>query len=121
MNKRRLTCLANFLDTKVTDDWFDLDIIASAGFPEKECGSVACAMGWIPSAFPRRSDVTLEPVSDLAMASRCNIIKIFQFKLMANRYMLLHQTSTTTNVTAVIHYSSSIPCSFNHSLSVSLS
>jgi hypothetical protein len=53
MRKDRLLKLANFLEHNVKPHWFDLDIIASPGFEEKECGSAACAMGWIPSAFPR--------------------------------------------------------------------
>lgn len=50
--KDRLTKLANFLEEYVQDDWFNLDDWATPGFTEKECGTVACAVGWAPACFP---------------------------------------------------------------------
>lgn len=50
---KRLDHLADFLFEKVQDDWFDLKQWATSGFPYKECGTTACAIGWCPAAFPR--------------------------------------------------------------------
>lgn len=59
--KKRLLKLADFLD-KLPVEKFDYSIIAKeAGLPMKEalakgpvsCGSVACAIGWMPAVFPR--------------------------------------------------------------------
>ncbi len=50
--KQRLTILADFLATKVKPKWFNLSVWGDAGFPEKECGTTACAGGWATVAFP---------------------------------------------------------------------
>jgi len=49
--KRKLTKLANFLETKVKPKWFDLNSWAERGFQQKECGTTACAVGWATVAF----------------------------------------------------------------------
>ena len=56
----KLLKLAAFLETEVEDDWFDLKKWATAGFPEKVCGTVACAMGWATVCFPDQG-LTLVP------------------------------------------------------------
>lgn len=53
MNKTRLLKLADFLETKVKREWFDMDKFIDIGFKEKKCGTKACAAGWMPSCFPR--------------------------------------------------------------------
>lgn len=55
---KRLNKLADFLDT-VPRPKFDLSLIRREPNPdyahpkEVKCGTVACAMGWMPEAFPR--------------------------------------------------------------------
>ena len=57
---RRLTKLADFLEKKVQDAWFNLGTWAGSGFTEKKCGTTACAAGWATVCFPR-SGLELEP------------------------------------------------------------
>lgn len=61
MNRRRLLKLATFLDT-IPLKKFNFDIIASVGEKpmmealkagNRKCGTVGCAIGWLPAAFPR--------------------------------------------------------------------
>lgn len=61
VHKRRLLKLAAFLDT-LPRAKFDFSIIARQdGLPflkalkagDKACGTVACAVGWMPAVFPR--------------------------------------------------------------------
>lgn len=47
MNKERLLKLANFVK-KLDKDDFDLGVVRQ----ELECGTIACAIGWCPNAFP---------------------------------------------------------------------
>ena len=51
--RRKFRKLATFLETKVKPGWFDLNLWATGGFPEKECGSTACACGWATVCFPK--------------------------------------------------------------------
>ncbi len=53
LTRRKLRKLANFLETHVKPDWFDLDSFATRGFTKKECGSTACALGWATVCFPK--------------------------------------------------------------------
>ena len=52
MRKDRLKKMADFLETQVKSKWFNLRIVASRGFSNRECGSAACVMGWTPAVFP---------------------------------------------------------------------
>lgn len=47
MNKERLLKLADFLETKVTDEHFDLNEY----WTDKSCGAVGCALGWSGICF----------------------------------------------------------------------
>ena len=60
--KAKLLKLADFLEQKVKDSWFDLGTWGDKGFPKKECGATACAAGWATVCFPR-SGLTLLPNS----------------------------------------------------------
>lgn len=42
----KLQTLAAFLRSYVQDEWFDLISWSTEGFPEQECGTTACAVGW---------------------------------------------------------------------------
>lgn len=53
LRKDRLRKLANFLENKVKPLWFNIEHFTSEGFPKRECGSSACAIGWTPAAFPK--------------------------------------------------------------------
>lgn len=56
--KQKLLKLADFLEHKVKSPWFDMETWADRGFPEKKCGTTACAVGWATVCFPR-SGLTL--------------------------------------------------------------
>ena len=58
--KKKLLKLADFLEFKVKNRWFDLEYWADREFPEKKCGTAACAAGWATVCFPR-SGLTLLP------------------------------------------------------------
>lgn len=49
--KRKLLKLANFLERKVQEDWFNINVFAHSGFDKKECGTAACAAGWATQCF----------------------------------------------------------------------
>lgn len=56
MNKRekdRLLKLAEFLETKVPSEHFDMGTWGDGDFKKHECRSVACALGWATAVFPR--------------------------------------------------------------------
>ncbi len=61
--KQKLLKLADFLEHKVKRGWFDLETWGTHGFPEKECGTTACAAGWATVCFPR-SGLSLVPSSN---------------------------------------------------------
>ncbi len=42
----KLDTLADFLESYVQDEWFDLLLWSTRGFPQQECGTTACAGGW---------------------------------------------------------------------------
>ena len=48
---KRLEQLADFLQHKVNNSWFNLDSWESDGWEQKECGSTACALGWATVRF----------------------------------------------------------------------
>ncbi len=52
MNIRRLNKLADFLD-KLSAPKFNFENVISAYDGFKECGTVCCAVGWMPVVFPR--------------------------------------------------------------------
>ncbi len=49
----KLLELARFLVEEVKSPWFDLNSWAEKGFPEKACGTTACAVGWATVCFPQ--------------------------------------------------------------------
>lgn len=56
MNKKRLLKLANFIE-KLPNKRLNMNVVALSNakgkMGYKECGSVACAMGWTPAVFPK--------------------------------------------------------------------
>jgi hypothetical protein len=63
MNTKRALKLADFLETQIKDEWFDLRFFGTKGFNEKKCGSTTCAMGWATVCFPK-SGLFLKDLSD---------------------------------------------------------
>jgi hypothetical protein len=53
MNIKKLLKLADFLEKEVKPTWFNLNIWATEGFNEKQCGSTACALGWCAVVFKK--------------------------------------------------------------------
>ena len=56
MNKRekeRLLKLADFLETEVPHEHFDMGDWGTGNFKQMKCGSAACALGWGSAVFPR--------------------------------------------------------------------
>lgn len=51
--KQKLRKLADFLERKVKDSWFSLEVWGNDGFVERKCGTTACAAGWATVCFPR--------------------------------------------------------------------
>ena len=51
--KQKLLKLADFLEHKVKSRWFNLGSWSTPGFPEKKCGTTACAGGWATVCFPK--------------------------------------------------------------------
>lgn len=51
MNKDRLLKLAEFLE-QLPSESFDFSSFVDSYDQEKECGSVCCAIGWMPKVFP---------------------------------------------------------------------
>ncbi len=49
----KLLELARFLVEEVKPKWFDLRSWAEKGFPQKKCGTTACAGGWATVCFPK--------------------------------------------------------------------
>ena len=64
--KQKLFKLADFLEHEVEDSWFDMDWWAAEGFPEKKCGTTACAAGWATVCFPD-SGLYLEGAEELGI------------------------------------------------------
>lgn len=59
----RLNKLANFLE-KLNPKKFNLSIIAKKDKKNPECGTVCCAIGWMPQVFPRTFKWRLFPWSN---------------------------------------------------------
>jgi hypothetical protein len=54
MNKQRLEKLAAFLDTLPAKKFrYDVIVRTTETTPSLDCGTIACAMGWLPVVFPR--------------------------------------------------------------------
>jgi hypothetical protein len=51
MNKERLLKLADFLD-ELDDSKFNFSHVIEKYDTENNCGTVCCAMGWVPVVFP---------------------------------------------------------------------
>lgn len=64
MNKRRLLKLAEFLETKVPREHFNMAVIAKGKCDLSTCGSAGCAIGWLPACFPK-SDLKLVDIDGM--------------------------------------------------------
>jgi hypothetical protein len=60
MHADKLLRLADFLETEVKDEWFNLKIFADEGFDIKTCGTTACAWGWASQVPEWQSVLTLK-------------------------------------------------------------
>jgi len=61
MNAEKLLKLADGLENYVQDEWWRYETWFTSGFPEKVCGSAACAIGWAPQLM---GDPNLKYVKD---------------------------------------------------------
>jgi hypothetical protein len=66
MNSAKLLELAGFLESYVQDEWFDLNHWQQGGFSRRECGSVACAMGWATQLWP--NEVVFNGFGEVSLA-----------------------------------------------------
>jgi hypothetical protein len=101
INFENLEKLANFLETSITDREFSIDVYRCTRRPDNElcparfislndCGTVGCAVGWLPHALSLNED-DLEPV----MSKRFSLGARVDYYELANKYLGCNDLDST--------------------------